>query len=161
VFQPFFVDLNLPVTLTRGDEVSVPVVVYNYLDCPQTVELILDAAPWFERIGDAGRRVELQANEVRSLAYRLRAVKVGNHHLQVTARGQGVADAVKRFLEVVPDGKKVEQVVTDRLTGDVTQTIDIPAGAVPDSYKILVKVYPGVFSQVLEGTEGMLRLPGG
>jgi hypothetical protein len=24
-----------------------------------------------------------------------------------------------------------------------------------------VKVYPGVFSQVLEGTEGMLRLPGG
>src|SRR5262249_58583485 len=31
VFQPFFVDLNLPVALTRGDEVSVPVVVYNYL----------------------------------------------------------------------------------------------------------------------------------
>jgi hypothetical protein len=24
-----------------------------------------------------------------------------------------------------------------------------------------VKLYPGVMSQVLEGTEGMLRLPGG
>jgi hypothetical protein len=24
-----------------------------------------------------------------------------------------------------------------------------------------VKIYPGIFSQVLEGTEGMLRLPGG
>ena len=35
-FQPFFVELNLPVALTRGDEVTVPVVVYNYLDKPQT-----------------------------------------------------------------------------------------------------------------------------
>src|SRR5262249_35066275 len=32
VFQPFFVDVNLPVALTRGDEVTVPVVVSNYLD---------------------------------------------------------------------------------------------------------------------------------
>ena len=51
VFQPFFVDLNLPVTLTRGDEVSVPVVVYNYLDRPQTVELTLADGTWFKRLG--------------------------------------------------------------------------------------------------------------
>jgi hypothetical protein len=30
VFQPFFVDLDLPVSLTRNDEVSMRVVVYNY-----------------------------------------------------------------------------------------------------------------------------------
>src|SRR5262249_4650285 len=47
VFQPFFVDLNLPVALTRGDEVSVPVVVYNYLAKPQSVELKLDKNDWF------------------------------------------------------------------------------------------------------------------
>ena len=41
VFQPFFVDLNLPVSLTRNDEVGVPVVVYNYLGRPQTVTLTL------------------------------------------------------------------------------------------------------------------------
>ena len=38
VFQPFFVDLNLPVSPTRGDEVAVPAVVYNYLDKPHTVD---------------------------------------------------------------------------------------------------------------------------
>src|SRR5262249_55488742 len=47
VFQPFFVDLNLPVSLTRGDEVGMPVVVYNYLDRPQTVTLTLAESPWF------------------------------------------------------------------------------------------------------------------
>ena len=49
VFQPFFVDVNLPVTLTRGDEAAVPVVVYNYLDRPQTVALTLSAGDWFKR----------------------------------------------------------------------------------------------------------------
>src|SRR5262245_22965025 len=61
VFQPFFVDLNLPVALTRGDEVSVPVVVSNYLPRPQTVELSIGATPWAERVGDAAQKVELKA----------------------------------------------------------------------------------------------------
>ncbi len=30
VFQDFFVDLDLPVTLTQGDRVSIPVAIYNY-----------------------------------------------------------------------------------------------------------------------------------
>ena len=72
-----------------------------------------------------------------------------------------MSDAIKRTIEVVPDGSRVEKVVTDRLTGKVTQTIEIPAHAIPDASKILVKLYPGVFSQVLEGTEGMLRMPFG
>jgi uncharacterized protein YfaS (alpha-2-macroglobulin family) len=41
VFQDFFIDLDLPLSLTVGDEVSVPVVVFNYLDEPQTVRLLL------------------------------------------------------------------------------------------------------------------------
>ncbi len=161
VFQPFFVDLNLPVTLTRGDEVSIPVVVYNYLAKPQVVELKFETAPWFDLRGEPLRQIDLAPNEVRSLSYRLQVKKVGNHELQVTARGAGVADALKREIEVVPDGKKVEQVVTDRLYGDVAHTLIVPENAVEDSAKLLVKIYPGTFSQVLEGTEGMLRMPFG
>src|SRR5262249_23701736 len=77
VFQPFFVDLNLPVALTRGDEVTLPVVLYNYLDKPQTVELSLADAGWFQRLDEPTRRVELAAGEVKSASYRLRVTKVG------------------------------------------------------------------------------------
>ena len=38
VMYQFFVDLALPATLTLDDEITVPVVVYNYLDEEQTVE---------------------------------------------------------------------------------------------------------------------------
>jgi hypothetical protein len=161
VFQPFFVDLNLPVSLTRGDEVAVPAVVYNYLDRPQTVRLTFEDATWFESLGPPTQTLELAAHEVRSTAFRIRARKAGSHALQVTANGAGVDDAIKRDIEVVPDGRRIEQVVTDRLTGDVSRTIVIPPDCVPDSQKIIVKLYPGVFSQVIEGMEGMLRMPFG
>jgi len=163
VFQDFFVDLDLPVSLTQNDEVAFPVAVYNYLKTPQTVRLDLQREPWFELMDEAGytRALELQPGDVMSVKFRIKARKVGFGPLTVKASGSKMSDAIKRSVEVVPDGTKVEQVIADKLSGRVTQRIDIPPNAIADASKILVKLYPGVFSQVLEGTEGMLRLPGG
>jgi hypothetical protein len=163
VFQDFFVDLDLPVALTQNDEVAFPVAVYNYLKTPQTVKLDLKQEPWFELVDDKGlsRSLDLKPNEVTSIKYRIRAKKIGFHPLTVTATGSKMSDAIKRSVEVVPDGTKIEVVASDRLAGNVSKTLTIPADSVADASKILVKIYPGVFSQVLEGTEGMLRLPGG
>jgi hypothetical protein len=163
VFQDFFVDLDLPVALTQNDEVAFPVAVYNYLKTPQTVKLDLKQEPWFELVDDKGlsRSLDLKPNEVTSIKYRIRAKKIGFHPLTVTATGSKMSDAIKRSVEVVPDGTKIEVVASDRLSGNVSKTLTIPTDSVADASKIFVKIYPGVFSQVLEGTEGMLRLPGG
>ena len=32
VFQPFFISLNLPYSVIRGEEVTVPAVLFNYLE---------------------------------------------------------------------------------------------------------------------------------
>jgi hypothetical protein len=163
VFQDFFVDLDLPLNLTRNDEVAFPVAVYNYLQSPQKVTLTLKAEDWFELTDGQGltRTVELKAGEVAGVHFRIKARRIGNFPLLIEARGDKLSDAVKRYIEVVPDGRKVEQVVTDRLGGRVVQSIVIPDGSLPDASKLFVKMYPGVFSQVLEGTEGILRMPGG
>jgi hypothetical protein len=163
VFQEFFVDLDLPVALTQNDEVAFPVAVYNYLKTPQTVKLELQREDWFDLADENGfvRSLDLKPGEVTSAKFRIRAKKIGSYPLTVHATGSKRSDAVKRFIEIVPNGKRIEQVVTDRLTGNVSQTITFPDYALPDSTKLVVKVYPGVMSQVLEGTEGMLRLPGG
>src|SRR5262249_54521967 len=119
--------------------------------------------PWFELIDGAGlsRALDLKPGDVTSVKYRIRAKKIGMQPLTVKASGSKMSDAIKRSVEVLPDGKKVEQVVSDKLSGKVKQTLEIPENAIPDSSKLIVKLYPGVFSQVLEGTEGMLRMPGG
>ena len=60
-----------------------------------------------------------------------------------------------------PDGKERNVVANGRLRGDVSHTIRVPRAQVPGASKILVRLYPGMFSQVLEGMESMLRLPHG
>ena len=47
VFQDFFVDLDLPVTLTQGDQVSLPIAVYNYSGKSGQVSLKLKREDWF------------------------------------------------------------------------------------------------------------------
>lgn len=162
VFQDFFVDIDLPVEWTQGDEVAFPVAVYNYLSQPQTVKIELKKAEWFELLeGTHTRSLDLKPNEVTAVRFRIRANKIGRHPLTVMAYGSKKSDAVRRSIDVVPNGERKEVVINDQLKGNVTQTINIPQEAIPDSYKLLVRIYPGVMAQVLEGIEGMLRLPGG
>lgn len=161
VFQPFFVDFNLPVALTRGDAVTVPVVVYNYLDRPQTVQLTLDDAPAFERVGPAGQSIELAAGEVKSVGYRLVARKAGRQALRIAARAGEVADAVERSIEVVPDGQKSELIASGTLSEPARQTIEIPKEAIEGSVKATLKVYPSNFSQLVEGLDGIFLRPSG
>jgi hypothetical protein len=165
VFQPFFVDLNLPVALTRNDEVSVPVVAYNYLDKPQTVKLDLDVRDWFELLGgEASLTLDLKPGEVRSLHYRLRVKDVGYQQLKVTATGGGVADAIERGIDVVPNGVLIEVAKSGSLEtpgAPVTMDVSIPENVVTGSVKGFVKFHPGGFSQLVEGLDAIFRMPGG
>jgi hypothetical protein len=161
VFQPFFADLNLPVALTRGDEVGVPVVVYNYLDRPQTVTLALADAPWFAAEDALEQKIDLKPGEVREARFRLRVLKVGQHTLQVTARGLGAADALKRSIEVVPDGRRVEQVVSGTLQQPADVRLDVSPAAIEGSVQAFVKIYPSSFSQLVEGLDNIFQMPSG
>jgi hypothetical protein len=162
VFQDFFVDLDLPVALTQNDEVAFPVAVYNYLKTDQTVTLTLNKSPWFTLVdGDYKRSLDLKAGEVTAVRFRIKAKRVGAFPLQVDARGSKMSDAVKRLIEVLPDGSPREQVFTDRLKGTVTHTVNVPNNAIEGASRLFVKVYPGVMSQVVEGLDGMLRMPNG
>jgi hypothetical protein len=163
VFQDFFVDIDLPVSLTQNDVVSVPVAVYNYLKEKQTVTLTMQAADWFELRDDAEKKVELEPGQVRAVYYRIRAKGLGaTNKLEVHAKGgKGAKDAIVRSIEIVPDGKMFETVYNGRLSGEVRHTVTIPKNSVEGASKILFKAYPGVFASVLDGLEGMLRMPGG
>lgn len=165
VFQPFFVDVNLPRMLTRNDEVTVPVVVYNYLDKPQTVAVKVDQEDWFEWINDDVETqtlsVELAAGEVRSVGVPIRVLTVGEHELQVTATGESAADAIRRSVEVVADGQLVEVIQNGVLSTAANFPIDVPKDAIPGSERLLVKLYPSTFSQLVEGLDGIFRRPYG
>ncbi len=163
VFQPFFVDIDFPVALTQNDAVSVPVAVYNYLKEPQTITLKVDKEDWFELRDEETKRLDLKSGEVRAVYFRVKVTGLGSRKFTVTAWGKDEAarDAIRRAVEIVPDGKMFEVVVNDRLSPKIDKSVEIPANAIPGSFKIFCKCYPGVFSQVVEGVEGMLGMPHG
>ncbi|MFW5840514.1 MAG: alpha-2-macroglobulin family protein, partial [Planctomycetota bacterium] len=161
VFQDFFVDIDFPVALTQNDKVWVPVAVFNYLKEKQTVTLTARAAEWYELEGESEIKVTLEPNEVKGVKFPITVKKIGFHRFTVVARGSKMSDAVARSVEVVPDGKEMRISESGRLNGPVTHTLRIPGNSIEDASKIFVKVYPGVFSQVVEGLDSILRMPGG
>jgi hypothetical protein len=161
VFQPFFVDLDLPVSLTRGDEVGVPVVVYNYLDKPQTVTLTVAEGDWFSLTGAAEQKIEIEPGPPRMTRFTLKVNRVGTHRLRVTAIAGEVSDAIEREIDVEPDGTRVEMVHSGSLDRPITHTLEVPANAIEGSVKAYLKLYPSSFSQVVEGLDNIFKMPYG
>lgn len=161
VFQPFFVDINAPLSLTRNDEVSVPIVVYNYLDSPQTVRLSVKHADWCELLDDAQRAISLPAKAVVSTHVRLRARLAGAHEFEVAAVADGASDAIRRTIEVLPGGRPIEHLASGSLAQPLATDFTVPSDVIDSSAQLFVKIYPSPMSQFVEGLEGIFREPHG
>jgi uncharacterized protein YfaS (alpha-2-macroglobulin family) len=169
VFQDFFVDLDLPVTLTQGDRVSIPVAIYNYAGARGNVKLALEPDAWFSMVNDsASKTVAVDSGQVGAAQFTLQANRLGKFKLTLAARMTGQAtreDVVVREIEVVPNGREQDAVVNGRLDApDSTaaeHNVQFPAEAIPDATKLIVRLYPGPLSQVIEGMDSLLRMPFG
>ena len=160
VFQDFFVDLDLPESMSLGDQVSVPVTCYNYLKEPQDVRFTLASGNWFKCPLDQ-LSVHLGPNEVRSVHFPIEVLRVGNHSMQVTAQGAKTADAIEREVRVVPTGERIEHLKNDVLKGVLSDTFTIPTQSIPDSQSLWLKFYPSRFSEVVEGLDSVFKAPYG
>jgi uncharacterized protein YfaS (alpha-2-macroglobulin family) len=161
VFQDFFVNIDSPVALTRNDEVSLPILCYNYLEEPQTVRLTIQAAPWCETQGPVTQMIELAPNDVISARFRIKALEVGTHELVVLAQGASMSDAFRRNINVRPDGVEVQNLQNAVLLRSAEHVFRIPSESIPNSQKLLLKLYPSTFSEVIEGLENIIRMPYG
>ncbi|MCJ7737981.1 MAG: hypothetical protein MUQ10_11845 [Anaerolineae bacterium] len=161
VFQDFFVDIDLPVSLTQGDEISIPVGVFNYLADAQKVRLVVEQEPWFEMLGEAEQTLTIAANDIDVVYFPIRVLKFGRRSFQVTAWGEQMSDAIRREVSVVPDGKEIRLTDSDWLRESRDVAVSIPPEVVAETPGIEVKIYPGVMAQAVEGLEKILRLPHG
>jgi uncharacterized protein YfaS (alpha-2-macroglobulin family) len=165
VFQDFFVDLDMPVTVTQGDRVSIPVAMYNYSGAAGNVNLQLHFDDWYSLIDDVPEKtVAVDAGRVGGSQFTIEAQHIGKFKLTLAARmGGGVnrADIVVREIEVVPNGREQNTVFNGHFDSAVHHELTFPAAAIPGAGAILVRLYPGPLSQVIEGMDSILRMPGG
>jgi uncharacterized protein YfaS (alpha-2-macroglobulin family) len=165
VFQDFFTEMDLPVTLTQGDEVSIPVAIYNYAGSRGNVVLRLEPGDWFAADGDSLEKVvPVESGRVGAAQFSVAAKRIGKFKLTLKAEMDGAAkraDIVVREVEVVPNGREQTIVFNGRLDAVAQHTVSFPANAIPESGTVFVRLYPGPLSQVVEGMDSLLRMPYG
>jgi hypothetical protein len=169
VFQDFFVDVDLPLSLTQGDEISIPIGVFNYLPQAQAVRLVVEPEPWFELLGEAEQTLTIAANDIEVVYFPIRVrnpstgsgYSFGRQGFQVTAWGEKMSDAVRREVRVVPNGQEVRLTDSDWLRASKEIALTLPPDIVPRTAQVEVKIYTGALAQVVEGLEKILRLPHG
>jgi len=162
-FQDFFIDFSVPVNITKGDELYLPVTVYNYLNEAQSVKVVVKQEKWFSMSEQKEMILELAANESKTSFFKFKFKEFGNFNLRIDGQGTKSADAIQREVVVLPFGKKVVQpAVSERLEGDKGEFQAIfGRNAIVGTEKLIVKIYPTVLSQVVEGIESILRMPNG
>ncbi|MCP4606940.1 MAG: hypothetical protein GY847_41590 [Proteobacteria bacterium] len=161
VFQDFFVDIDFPAALTQDDEIAVPIAIYNYLDVAQSVTLSVETADWFDLLDTNDKIIELGPGEVLGASFLIKVNDVGWHSFTVYGQGNTLSDAVARTVEIVPNGKEILANESGRLDETVEHVSVIPETAIDDASKIIVKIYPGMLSQAVEGLDSMLQMPSG
>ncbi|NIP86017.1 MAG: hypothetical protein GTO03_10820, partial [Planctomycetales bacterium] len=95
------------VSLTQGDEISIPVGVFNYLPQAQEVRLVVEPEPWFELLGQAEQTLTIASNDIDVVYFPIRVIDFGRRGFQITAWGEQMSDAIRREVQVVPDGREV------------------------------------------------------
>ncbi len=166
VFQDFFVDFDVPYALTQNDEVSLLVAVYNYLDTAQELDLVLEQQGWFTALDGLEKTIAVEANDVAVVRFRIRVTATqGRYRPIVWAYGERMSDATTSTHDVlvVPDGKRFTETWTTRLSAGaaLTREVHIPEAAIPGTARLDIKVYPGAFSQLVEGMDAIFQMPYG
>ncbi len=161
-FQPFFVDHDPPRVLTEGDQISLPVVLRNYLEHSQTVDLEIKPESWFSLQGPASQRANVPAGDAARQTFALTAVaSVKDGKQRVTARGEEASDAIEKPVTVHPDGEEKTQTAADVVSDSAIVDLNLPSQVIPGSTEAEVKIYPSLMAHVVESVEGILERPHG
>jgi hypothetical protein len=161
-FQPFFVEHDPPKSLTVGDRIWLPVIVRNYTDHPEKVNVELTGEEWFRAAGEERQIASVDAGGNTKLVFPFQATfTTANGKQRVKAVGANLADAVERSVIVHGDGAELTRTEGHIVSGETQLRFEIPPEAVPGSVHADLKLYPDLVSQVTEALEGIMARPWG
>jgi hypothetical protein len=164
--MPLTLDAHLPLEVTSGDQIRLPVTLTNETD--RALDAELDA-----RFGAAFRlaqnpvtgRIHLAAGEKQSLFFPLTVVASdGTGDVDLAMTTGGLKDQIHKQIRVVPLGFPFEVSAsgTAKSGADAGSHHDFElAGALPGSIRATVTMYPSPLAAMTKGMEAMIREPGG
>jgi alpha-2-macroglobulin-like protein len=161
---PLTLDARLPLEVTSGDEIGLPVTLSNDTDgaLDATLDARFGAAFQLVRAPATGK-LRLAAHEKRTLVFPLKVIASdGSADVELALTTLGLKDELKKTIRVVPLGFpfEVSAAGTARPGTAARHDLDL-AGALPGSIRATVTMYPSPLAAMTKGMEAMIREPGG
>ncbi len=160
---PLSLDTKLPVEVSAGDKIALPVSLTNRTD--HALEATLEA-----RFGAAFRlgvappsKLTLNAGEKKTLMFPLEVVQRagGEGEIAIAVTTAGLRDSVEKKVKVVPLGFPIEVAASGTAhKGVARHTLDA-TGALSGSLSAQIILYPSPLASMTRGTEAILREPSG
>jgi hypothetical protein len=157
---PFTVDTRLPDALSYGDRLLLPVSVGSTIDAPLDVALTADITGAVH-VEAPAPMLSLAPGQDRTVFVPLLADDAsGPVTVALTAAAGGLTDAVERSFEVTPRGFPRAFSASGELSDDVAHTIAL--GEVLEGTLVAdLDLHPGPLSTLIDGLDGLVRMPGG
>ncbi|XP_067388743.1 CD109 antigen isoform X2 [Emydura macquarii macquarii] len=176
-FQPFFISLNLPYSVTRGEQFILEVNIFNYLKEATEVMVTLDLSDTFEilitsnEINATGNQqfVLVSGEDAKMVNFPIKPKQLGEIPIKVTAMSSTASDAILQKVLVKAEG--LEQSYSQSrlldLTGNnsqiVSETLDFtfPPDVVSGSERVQVTVIGDILGPSINGLESLIKMPYG
>ncbi|XP_071844557.1 alpha-2-macroglobulin-like isoform X2 [Apostichopus japonicus] len=183
-FQAFFIDLNIPYSVIRGEEIPIDLSVFSYLTDCLVVEVTLQGNPHFALLEDDSKFVCV-CNGAVGVQFYIQPLLLGNIPIQLDAVSVndvngicgeaqvsaevGTQDSIRRDLLVEAEGVEEEQAHTsyfcpqDYESGIFLDTaaLLLPENYVPDSASGKMTVIGDLLGPTLSNLENLIRIPSG
>ncbi|XP_029281676.1 LOW QUALITY PROTEIN: CD109 antigen [Cottoperca gobio] len=176
VLQDFFLSLNLPACIVRGEELLLEVLLFNYLPQDLEVTVIVPQSDSFEFVFPDNeelsvpsvRRVPVGSQSGASVLIPIRPLVLGEIVVSVKAVSSGASDVVRRTVIVKAEGR--EQSFSASLLFEVSPLqmslsrevrFTFPADVVEGSERASVTAVGDILGPSISGLGSLIRLPYG
>lgn len=162
---PFQIEPKVPLEVTTGDRIDLPIAVINSTEEDSEVSLLLKSDPALQPSGETTKVLQLSAGERRREYVTLNVVKgASEQDAMIEVRGSGtgsLSDSLRRKIHISPVGYPEHKSLSGRLSGREKIQLPLPQEIVPGSLAVTVRAFPSPLADVMSGVESILREPSG
>lgn len=160
---PLEVDATLPVEVTPGDRLAIPVALRARDIAARSASLHVETGSGLRLTESADMRVALQDGAGRALVHAIVPddAEPGSTTLRITARADRFRDLVAHEVRVRRRGFPCETQRSGVLAGTDAFEIEMPASLRRRTVEATLTFYPSPLPSLTDGLEGMLREPHG
>uniref|UniRef100_A0A2K6SHJ2 CD109 molecule n=1 Tax=Saimiri boliviensis boliviensis TaxID=39432 RepID=A0A2K6SHJ2_SAIBB len=176
-FQPFFIFLNLPYSVIRGEEFALEVTIFNYLKDATEVKVIVEKSDKFDilmtsnEVNATGHQQTLlvPSEDGATVLFPIKPTHLGEIPITVTALSPTASDAITQMIFVKAEG--IEKLYSQSVLLDLTDSrlqstlktlsFSFPPNTVTGSERVQITAIGDVLGPSINGLASLIRMPYG